>query len=123
MSLQAKENKIREDRIAYEAIVDAHDSEERALGWHCYVSDALIFPFKAKCIFERRISPLKKGEMIEIVGTADVDDCMHELFVMGTFGDRTFAVPLNQLKPLRVTPEAQQIIADWHYWMARGYEF
>ena len=32
------------------------------------------------------------------------------------------AVPLMQLEGIGVDEEAQQAIADWHYWVDRGYE-
>jgi len=51
-----EEDKIREERITMEIIVDAHDKEERAMGWYYYLDDTLA-------------------------------------------------------------------IADWHYWLARGYKF
>ena len=40
----------RERRITYEIVVDAHDSEERAMGWYNYMDDKLDFPFHAKII-------------------------------------------------------------------------
>jgi hypothetical protein len=71
----------RERRIEQEIVVDAYTSDERAIGWHCYLDDKLGFPFKAKCIAAREISPLKKGEVVEVLGMAPADDCMREMFV------------------------------------------
>lgn len=49
----------RENRIHDEIIVDTYDSEERAMGWwYYYVSEKCQFPFHARCIAERAISPL-----------------------------------------------------------------
>ena len=48
----------REHRIHYEAVADAYNEEERAMGWYYYLQDSLLFPFKAKCISRRQISPL-----------------------------------------------------------------
>lgn len=42
-----KKNKSREDRIDMEIVVDAHDKDERAMGWFNYLEDKLQFPFKA----------------------------------------------------------------------------
>jgi len=36
---------------------------------------------------------------------------------------RTLCVPLAQLQPLDVNEQTQEAVEDWHYWMARGYEF
>ena len=35
----SKKDKTREERIYMEAIVDAHDPEERAMGWYYYLDD------------------------------------------------------------------------------------
>ena len=47
---KAKRDKIREERISMEIIVDAYDSEEQAMGWYYYLEEKLHFPFLAKCI-------------------------------------------------------------------------
>src|SRR6266496_6093747 len=78
-------SRAREHRILYEIVVDAYTPEERAIGWHCYLDDKLRFPFKAKCIAAREISPLKKGEEVEVLGMAPGDDCMREMFVLVQF--------------------------------------
>ena len=36
---------------------------------------------------------------------------------------RDLAVPLAQLEGIGVDEETQEAIEDWHYWVARGYEF
>jgi len=75
-------NRAREHRIEQEIVVDAYTSDERAIGWHCHLDDKLSFPFKAKCVMVREISPLKKGEEVEVLGMAPGDDCMKEMFVL-----------------------------------------
>ena len=55
-------NPTRETRIEMEIVVDAHDEDERAMGWHCYLDDNLKFPFRARCADARKISPLKKAK-------------------------------------------------------------
>jgi hypothetical protein len=32
-------------------------------------------------------------------------------------------VPLSQLEVVHGDAETQQAVADWHYWVERGYEF
>jgi hypothetical protein len=53
-----KRDEEREARILMEIVVDAHDEEERAMGWYCYLQDTLSFPFVTRCINDRAISPL-----------------------------------------------------------------
>ena len=65
------EDSEREERITDEIVVDAYDSEERASSWFYYLSDNCDYPYKAKCIIERSISPLKKDEEVEVIGIGD----------------------------------------------------
>src|SRR5579864_2912651 len=58
----------REERIDMEIIVDAYSAEEQALGWYYYLEEHLHFPFKARCIEHRIISPLELGDEVEVVG-------------------------------------------------------
>ena len=73
-----KPNPARERRIIDEIVVDAYNEEERAMGWHCYLEEKLAFPFKARCIAPRTISPLNKGEEVEVSSMARSDDCMRD---------------------------------------------
>jgi hypothetical protein len=112
----------REDRISDEAIVDAYGPEEQALGWYYYLKEKMQFPFVAKCIQERSISPLRIDERIKVVGMVDEYDCMVEMIVKIEWSDRNFGVPLAQLKAVAVDDETEEAIADWHYWVSRGYK-
>jgi hypothetical protein len=115
--------KPRECRIAMEAIVDAYGPEEQAMGWYYYLDDKIQFPLEARCIATRPISPLKVGERVKVIQMAPEDECMREMFVEIEWQKRTFGVPMVQLQPLEVDEDTQEAIADWHYWVARGYEF
>ena len=118
-----KEDKARENRIIMEVVVDAYDEEERAMGWYYYLDETLNFPFKAKCIEKRAISPLVEGEQVEVTGMPPEEECLREMFVNVEWQDRTLAVPLAQLEPIKPDPETKEAVADWHYWVARGYLF
>jgi hypothetical protein len=118
-----EENEEREHRIAMEAVVDAYGEVERAMGWYYYLDDKLRFPFRAKCVAERCISPLQEGEEVEVQGMAPEEECMHEMFVQLHWSGRKLAVPLSQLAALEADADTQEAIEDWHYWVARGYQF
>ena len=118
-----KSNRTRERRIEQEIVVDAYTPEERAIGWHCYLDDKLRFPFEANCIAVREISPLKKGEEVEVLGMAPADDCMREMFVIVGFAGRKLGVPLAQLDPVKPDKATHETIEDWRYWVAMRYEF
>ena len=112
----------REERIYNEAMVDAYGAEEQAMGWYYYLTDAITFPFQARCIQEIRKSPLKLDEFVTVTGMISDDDSYEMLAEIELMG-RTMGVPLHQLEPLDVDEETRQVIEDWHYWIARGYQF
>jgi hypothetical protein len=58
----------REQRITMEIVVDAYTPEEQAMGWYYSLEDRLHFPFVARCITQRSISPLQVGDEVEVVG-------------------------------------------------------
>jgi hypothetical protein len=119
-----KEDRRREKRIRDEIVVDAYGPEERAMGWYYYLETKLSFPFTADCTAQRAISPLRKGDEVEIVGMAPEEECRYEIFVETPWERRTLAIPLSQVQPITGTDkETREAVADWHYWVERGYEW
>ena len=112
----------REQRITMEIVVDAYTAEEQAMGWYYSLEDRLDFPFVARCIAERSISPLRVGDEVDVVGMAPEEECTHEMLVLIPWERRTLAVPLAQLEGIAVDDHTRQVIEDWHYWVAQGYE-
>jgi len=119
---RTKKDDAREHRIEMEVVVDAHDEEECAMGWYYYLEDKLVFPFQARCIAERRGSPLRRGEVVEVTGVAPEEDSEHDMLVDVQWQGRNLAVPLSQLEGVDVDDATQEAIEDWHYWVAMGYE-
>lgn len=112
----------REARLLDEIIVDAYGPEEQALGWYYHLEERLCFPFRARCIAERLTSPLRAGDKVMVEGMAPEDECERQMFVVIDWNSRSLAVPLSQLDGIAVDEETRQAIADWHYWIGRGYE-
>jgi hypothetical protein len=112
----------RERWIEDEIIVDAYEPEEQALGWYYYLENKVQFPFLAKCIAEREISPRGVGDEVEVMGLASEDECEREMFVLMRWERSGFAVPLSQLKPIAAEEETAEAIAEWHCWVGQGYE-
>ena len=81
MVRQAKDD-AREERIRREVFVDASGPQEQALEWYIYLKNTLRFPFTARCVARRAISPIEPGAELEIVGIAPVEECRHEMFVL-----------------------------------------
>jgi hypothetical protein len=115
-----KKDPIREDRIQNEAIVDAYGPEEQALGWYYYLDNQLQFPFQAKCKVAQVVSPLRKGETVEVLRMAPEDACSADMLVLIRWQGRTMAVPLSQLSGVNVDESTAEAIGDWHYWVAQG---
>jgi hypothetical protein len=118
-----KKDPIREDRIRDEVIVDANGPEEQAMGWYYYLEDKLRFPFQAKCIVSKVISPLRKGETVEVRRMAPEEACSSDMFVLIRWQGRNMAVPLSQLVAIDAGESTTEAIGDWHYWVAQGYCF
>jgi Calcium binding len=120
---RTSEQADREKRITYEAVVDAYDGIERAMGWYYYMEGKLKTPFTAECKAKRGTSPLAMGESVQVTGMADQDDCIAEIMVLIKYGKSHLAVPLDQLKCLSTDAQTCEAVDDWHYWVARGYAY
>jgi Calcium binding len=120
---RTKRDPIREDRIQNEAIVDACGPEEQALGWYYYLENKIRFPFRARCTVAKAVSPLRKGETVEVGRLAPEDSCSSDMFVLIRWKGRKVAIPLSQLTPLDADKSTAEAIGDWHYWVAQGYCF
>ena len=118
-----KKNPVREDRIQNEATVDAFGPEEQALGWYYYLENKIRFPFQAKCIVVKPVSPLLKGETVEVQRVAPEDACSSDMLVLIRWQGRKMAVPLSQLTALDADESTIEAIGDWHYWVAQGCRF
>ena len=118
-----EKDEVREERIDFEAIVDANGPEEQAMGWYYYLDDKIHPPFKAKCISKRKISPLEIGEEFQVLGMAPEDECEREMFVMVSWQGREVGVPLAQVAVVEADEATEEAVEDWHYWVNRGYQF
>jgi hypothetical protein len=92
-----KKDPVREDRIHNDVIADANGPEEQGMGWYYYLDDRIRFPFQAKCIAPKVVSPLRNRETVEVQGMAPEDACSADMLVLIRWHDRTMAVPLSQL--------------------------
>src|SRR6266571_269679 len=86
---KSKKDPAREERISNEAIVDAYGPEEQALGWYYYLENKIRFPFQAKCIRAKAVSPLRKGEPVEVRRLAPEAACSTDMLVQIRWQGRT----------------------------------
>jgi len=118
-----RKNRLREERIHNEIIVDAYGPEEQALGWYYYLESKIQFPFSARCMAAKVVSPLRKGETVEVRSLAPEDSCDHDMLALIRWHGRNVAVPLSQLTATDADESTVEAIGDWHYWLAQGYCF
>jgi Calcium binding len=118
-----RKDPTREDRIHNEVIVDAYGAEERAMGWYYYLDNQLQFPFQARCIAAKIVSPLSKSETVEVLRMAPEESCSSDMLVLIRWQGRKLAVPLSQLATIDVDQSTADAVGDWHYWVAQGYLF
>ena len=87
-----------------EIIVDAYNESGVWTGWYCYLENALAFPFEAECVKSRKMSPLKTGERVTVLGMLDDDegDGLGEMMVEAKWRDCTMGIPLAQIKGIGV---------------------
>jgi hypothetical protein len=119
----SEKDSTRENRIYMEAIVDAHDTEERAMGWYYYLENKITFPFDAECIAVDKRVPLELGERIRAMRMAGEDVCEHDIYVEIVWKGKDLAVPIFQIIPLNADGDTVEAIGDWHYWKNQGYTF
>jgi len=115
-----RKNLIREQRIHNEVIVDAYGLEEQALGWYYYLENKIQFPFLARCMAAKVVSPLRKGETVDVRSLAPEDSCALDMLVLIRWHGRNVAVPLSQLTATDADESTVEAIGDWHYWLAQG---
>ncbi len=122
--MTVERDETREERIDMEIVVDAYEAEERAMGWYYYLDDTLAFPFLARCTAKRAISPLHVDDEVEILDLASAEECEREIFVMMRWEQDGLGVPLSQLTVIHADDEeTREAVADWLYWVGRGYQF
>ena len=115
-------DQIRENRIANEVLVDAYEQEEIAMGWYYYLQERFNFPFKAKWG-----SSKSSDRIVTVLEMSAEDDCLNDMYVEVLYreGDLedVFSARLFEIYPLDVNRPTEEAIADWHYWVNRGYQF
>lgn len=119
MVRQAKDD-AREERIKRDILGDATGPQEQALAWYAYLKDTLRFPFLARCVARRAISPIEPGAELEILSIAPAEECRHEMFVLTRWRPHALAIPLMQVEGIHADEATYRAIEDWRYWVSRG---
>jgi hypothetical protein len=120
-------NKIREERIKTEIIADAEEKEDRAMAWYDYLDDSLNFPFMGKWTKKGRKTSAPQPKEVEVLGMAPDDECEKDMFVEVVYPDGkdedVFTARLSEIEVIDADEDTKEALADWQYWLARGYKF
>ncbi len=117
----------REHRIETEIIADADDKEDRAMGWYYYLDDSLNCPFLAKWKKKNRKTSTIEEKEVEVLSMSADDECLKDMFVdvvyPGGNDEDVLSAKLSEIEAINADSETQEALADWQYWLARGYKF
>jgi hypothetical protein len=117
----------REERIKNEILAEAEDKEERAMGWYYYLDDCLNFPFMGRWKKKNRKTGAIDEKPVEVVGMSPEDDCLKDMYVDVAYltgkDEDIHSAKLSEIEAIDVDEETQEALADWQYWLARGYKF
>jgi hypothetical protein len=118
-----REDPVREERITMQIVVDTYTREESATGWYCYLENNMVFPFRANLERINRSTGETVLREAQIIGLSDSDECMSHMRVIIVRKGEEYDVALSRVHPIDATPKTAEAIADWHYWVGRGYSF
>ncbi|BAY65073.1 hypothetical protein NIES22_51750 [Calothrix brevissima NIES-22] len=122
-----EQDQTREQRIKTEIIADAEDKEDRAMAWYYYLEEALIFPFNAKWTKKSRKSTTPQEKQVEVLGMAPDDECLKDMIVevavINGKEDDVYSAKLSEIEAIDADEDTLEALADWQYWLARGYKF
>lgn len=59
-------NRIRVGRARHAAIVNAYEPKKRLSAGYYYLENKIKFPFSARCVASKVVSPLHKGETVDV---------------------------------------------------------
>lgn len=112
----------REQRITMEILVDAHTPEVQAMGWYSSLEDRLHFsswPGASPNVASR---PCASATRSRSPGWPPKRSASTRCSSSSAGNTDPLAVPLAKLEGVAVDDQTRQVIEDWHYWVAQGYE-
>jgi hypothetical protein len=93
------------------------------MSWYYYLEGKITFPFRARCGAANAVSPLRKGETVEVLRMAAENACEHDMLVQIRWQGRKMAIPLPQLTAVDLdsSTSTAEALRDWYYWLALRY--
>jgi hypothetical protein len=116
-------NQIREARFAEKILSEAEDKVERAMAWYYYLDDTINFRFSAVWNkINRKTSSVEKRN-VEVLSMSDAESCLSNMYVVISYMDDQYDVKLSEIEAIDADEQTKEALADWGYWLARGYVF
>ena len=81
------------------------------MSWYYYLEGKIRFPFQARCITAKPVSPLRAGEVVEVLRMAPEDACEHDMLVQIRWQRRRIAIPCLNWPPLIQTNQPTKPLA------------
>jgi hypothetical protein len=74
-----------------------------------------------KRLVANAVSPLRKGEAVDVLRMAVADLCEDDMLVQIRWQGSKMAVPLSHLSAIDPEESTKEAVGDWNYWIAQGY--
>jgi hypothetical protein len=116
-------NQTRETRFAEEILREAEDKTERAMAWYYYLDDKINFRFSAVWNKINRKTSTVEKKNVEVLCMSDADICLNNMYVVISYMDDQYDVKLSEIEAIDADEQTKEALADWGYWLARGYVF
>jgi len=85
--------------------------------WKEHLEQVLRFPFEARVEDQLRRGPVQVGDIVQILGVADVDD-LYGILVRARRDHRSYTLPLCDLEATDHTSSNYQPLNDYVIWFA-----
>ncbi len=106
----------RNNRIEYEIIVDCYNKEEIFTAWHIYLSENLVFPFKAYAPIKKR-GQAAEHLLVEVVEFEEKNEKTPSVGVVTENYSTVIYVPILALTQItEANEQTLTAIEDWQYW-------
>ena len=73
------------------------------MSWYYYLEEKLVFPFKARCVAIRSVSPLKMGEEVEVIAMESAGSDSNSSRLVSPTNAATFKQCLSQHRIARAS--------------------
>jgi hypothetical protein len=70
-----------------------------------------------------KYTPQESGERTKVLGMSGENLCENDMFVDILWKDKTLAMPLALVLPVKADVDTDEAVRDWHYWKDHGYLF